>query len=171
MLISRAARGDFAPLIQLVQGQGPELVAEGLYLSVTCPEGALRIAPAEIGAATRGSSSFGRYRIDQQIKACRLWTQARPDPALLSPVSANTPVLFLAGGHDATAPPFWARQIAARLPNSRVVVIEPMTHLPVGLENMDCPDRIMDAFFERGSAEGLDTSCVATMRPPPFAVR
>ncbi len=166
-LISRTARQDYAPLIKLVQAQGPEPEAEGLYLSITCPEATLRIRPDEIAPATR-SSSFGRYRIDQQLAACRLWAPARPSPRLLTPLRSNIPVLLLAGGRDATTPPSWARQVSAGLPNSRVVIIEAMSHLPVGLDHLDCLDRLADAFFAKGSAEGLDTACVATMTPPAF---
>jgi pimeloyl-ACP methyl ester carboxylesterase len=167
VLINHAARGDYAPLIKLVQAQGPEPEAEGLYLSITCPEATLRIRADEIGPATR-SSSFGRYRIDQQVAACRLWARSTPSARLLTPLVSDTPVLLLAGGRDATTPASWAWQVSAGLPNSRVVIIEPMSHLPVGLDHMDCLDRIMDAFFAKRSADGLDTSCVATMAPPAF---
>jgi len=52
-----------------------------------------------------------------------------------------------------------------------VVIIEAMGHLPTGLDHLECLDRIADAFFAKGSAQGLDTSCVATMTPPPFATQ
>jgi pimeloyl-ACP methyl ester carboxylesterase len=169
-LISRTARADYAPLIEMVRAQGPEPEADGLYLSITCPEATRRIRPDEIGPATRGSA-FGRYRIDQQIAACRLWTPAKPSAQLLTPLKTSVPVLLLAGGRDATTPPSWARQVSAGLPKSRVVNIEAMSHLPIGLDHLDCLDRLADAFFAKGSAEGLDTTCVATMSPPAFATR
>jgi len=75
---------------------------------------------------------------------------------------------LMSGGRDATTPTAWAEAVAAVLPRSRVVIIPAMTHLPVGLANMVCLDRIMDAFFAKGSAEGLDISCIETMTPPPF---
>ena len=167
LLISRAAAGDFGPFLKSVQSQGPEPEADGLYLSVTCPEATRRIRAGDIDRATAGTA-FGRYRIDQQIAACRLWTPSRADPALLTPVRAVAPVLLMSGGRDATTPTAWARAVAAGLPRSRVVIIPAMTHLPVGLANMACLDRIMDAFFAKGSAEGLDVSCIETMTPPPF---
>jgi pimeloyl-ACP methyl ester carboxylesterase len=168
LLISHAAARDYAPLAQAVRSQGADPGADGLYLSVTCPEGTRRIQSNEIEPATRGSD-FGRYRIDQQIVACRLWPRATPDPRLLTQVRANIPVLLLSGGRDATTPSAWARRVAATLGNSRVVIIPAMTHLPAGLDNMECLDRMMDAFFATASARELDTSCVATMSPPPFA--
>jgi pimeloyl-ACP methyl ester carboxylesterase len=167
LLISRMARGDYGPLTKLVQSQGAEPEADGLYLSITCPEGTRRIRADEIAPAVRGSS-FGRWRIDQQIAACGRWAPAKANPALLTPVRSQTPVLFLAGGRDATTPVFWARKVAAGLPNSRIVVIGPASHLPVGLTNIECLDRIADAFFAKASAQGLDTSCIGTMKPPPF---
>ena len=168
-MISRAARDDYGPFVKAVEAQGAEPEAEGLYLSVTCPEATRRIRPSEIRRAVAGAS-FGRYRIDQQIAACRLWATAKPQPALLAPLRSDIPVLLLSGGRDATTPTAWARRVAAGLPNSRTLVFEHMTHLPVGLDNMVCVDRIMAAFFSRGSAEGLDASCRASMTPPPFVV-
>jgi pimeloyl-ACP methyl ester carboxylesterase len=170
LLISRAAEDDFGPFLKLVQHHAPELKADGLYLSVSCPEGTRRISEADVRQATAGIS-FGRWRIDQQVAACRLWPPADPNPALLTPVKSDLPVLFLAGGRDATTPVKWANDIAAGLPHSRVVVIEPGTHLPIGLSNIVCLDRIADAFFAKGTADGLDTACVATMKPPPFKLK
>ena len=169
LMISRTARGDFSLLATAVKAQGPEPESEGLYLSVTCPEMTRRIRPAEIAPAV-AASSFGRYRIDQQIAACRLWPSGRPAPRLATPVKSAIPALLLSGGRDATTPTAWARRIAAGLPNSRIVVFENMTHLPVGLDNMVCVDRIMDAFFEGPTAQDLDTRCRDSMTPPPFAV-
>lgn len=168
-LISRAAAGNFDPFLKLVDHHGAELEADGLYLSVTCPEATRRLTEADITRATTGVS-FGRWRIDQHVAACTVWPQVAPNPALLTPVSSNVPVLFLAGGRDSVTPAKWAYAIAARLPHARVVVIEPLSHAPIGLSNLGCLDSMMDAFYAKASAEGLDTSCVATMKPPPFRI-
>jgi pimeloyl-ACP methyl ester carboxylesterase len=166
-MIHSAAGGDFAPFLASVRGGVRELEADGLYLSVTCPEDTRRITPSEIEREA-AHTSFGRYRIDQQTAACRWWAPAVANPAILTPVRSNVPVLLMSGGRDATTPTAWARAIAARMPRSRVVVIAAMTHLPDGLANMECLDRIMDGFFAKASVDGLDTSCLATMTPPPF---
>jgi len=165
LIVSHAARGDFAPFLKAAGGGEPE--ADGLYLSITCPEATRRIRPEEIGPATAGAA-FGRWRIDQQRIGCGAWAPATPDPRVLSPLRSRVPVLLLAGGRDATTPVAWAREVATGLPNGRVVVIGPMAHLPDGLANMVCLDRLMDAFFAKGSAGDLDVRCVATMTPPPF---
>jgi pimeloyl-ACP methyl ester carboxylesterase len=165
-----AAGGNFTPFLALFPKEQSQVIALGLYLSVTCPEGTRRIGPTEAAQETAGTS-FGRYRVDEQIAACRQWPAAHANPDLLTPLSSAIPVLLIAGGRDSTAPPAWARKVAATLPNSRVLEIEPLTHLPVGLSHMICMDQIMDAFYARGSAAGLDTSCIATMKPPPFVTR
>lgn len=169
LLISRTARGDFGPLVKSVEAQGAEPEAEGLYLSVTCPEATSRIRSAEIEPSVAGSS-FGRYRIDQQIAACRFWATSTPAPKSFVPLRSDIPVLLLSGGRDATTPTAWARRVAAGLRNSRILVFKYMAHLPVGLENIVCVDRLMDAFFSKASVQGLDASCSLTMAPPPFAV-
>jgi len=167
LIIHAAAREDFQPFLDSIRALGPEPEADGLYLSVTCPEATRRITPRDVAQAT-AHASLGRYRIDQQIAACRLWTPSVANAAVLGPVRADVPVLLLSGGRDATAPTPWARRIATRLKRGKVVVIGPMTHLPVGLSNMVCLDRIMDAFFSKASADGLDTACIASMKAPPF---
>jgi pimeloyl-ACP methyl ester carboxylesterase len=89
----------------------------------------------------------------------------------VGPPKSAVPVLFLAGGRDASTPPAWARKVAEGLPNSRVVEIPAMSHLPIGLDHIECLDLMADAFFAKGSAKGLDTSCMAGMTPPPFVTR
>lgn len=165
LLITRAAHGDFAPFVKAMGAGGADPITEGLYLSVTCPEATRRITERQIIDASAGST-FGRYRVDQQIAACRLWPGGATEPGA-APVG-RTPMLFLSGGRDASTPGTWARRVAAGFPNSRVVTIPAMTHLPVGLSNMICLDEVMERFFERGSVDGLDTGCIASMTPPPF---
>lgn len=169
LLIGRAAHGDYSVLAKAAGTLGPDPVAEGLYLSVTCPEATRRIRPTEIRRAVAGSA-FGRYRIDQQIAACRLWAPGVADSGSSAPVRSNLPVLLLSGGRDATTPTRWARKVAASLPNSRLLIVEYMTHLPVGLENMACLDHVMDAFFAKPYAKALNADCRRAMTPPPFAV-
>jgi hypothetical protein len=79
----------------------------------------------------------------------------------LGPGEEQAPMIWLEGGPGVPG--------TINLENSRVVIIPAMTHMPVGLDHMECLDRIMDAFFSTGSVRELDASCVAAMNPPPFA--
>lgn len=169
-VISHAAAGDYGPFVKAVGGEGrpsglPAL-AEGLYLSVACAEGTNAITDAEARRTPTGA--FGRYRIDEQRQACRLWgVGSTPPPALSGP--SDTAVLLLAGGRDQTAPPDWAAQVARDFPRGRLVVIAPMAHAIDGLENLDCFDVLAVAFLTSGKADELDLACLPRITAPPFA--
>ena len=171
-LVHRMAAGDFQPfLAPLLASPSASAIAEGLYLSLVCGEDTNRIEAGEIDAATTGTF-LGRYRVDEQVAACREWPAAAvtateaasPQPTL------EMPALLLAGTMDYVTPLSWARDIAADYPNSRVVPIEHLGHLPIGLEGMACYEDTITAFFRAGSAQSLDLSCIAKMTPPPFVL-
>jgi pimeloyl-ACP methyl ester carboxylesterase len=167
-IIHAAARDDFGPFIEAVGPGGSSPIAEGLYLSIECSESAPRIAEAEIPALTAGTF-LGRYRLDEQLAACRLWPTRKIDEAFFAPVSADVPALFLAGGRDHITPPRHAEAVAAGFPRSRVVIVEEMPHFPVAMTNLECLDAMLVAFFAAGDATEVDTACVASMKAPPFA--
>ncbi len=165
-LLREAARGRFAPILAAMQA-APDGTANGVLLSVTCAEDTAHIYEAEL--APLRETVFGDYRARQQIAACREWPVS-PVPLHRTFVARDVPVLLMAGGMDPVTPPRWAQDVAARLPNARVVVVPDLGHFPDGLSNMECYDRIINQFFEAGSAANLDLSCIATMQPPPFQV-
>ncbi len=163
-LLHEAAQGRFAPILAAMQPV-PDAAANGLLLSVSCPEDTLHITESEL-APLRGTV-FGDYRARQQIAACREWRL----PSMLRDgqfVMSDAPVLLMAGDMDHVTPVRWAQDVAIGMPHARVVVVPDLGHFPDGLSNMECYDRIINDFFEAGSAANLDLSCIATMRPPPF---
>lgn len=170
-LIHRAARGDFYPFFGVVSPDSgnPSPFAEGMYLSVTCPEATQRITSDEIENESAGTF-LGRHRVDEQVGACNEWGLAPRSDESLAPVSASIPTLLIAGGMDYVTPVAWAQQVSSRLTDSRVVVIDYLGHFPDGLANMECLDDLIRAFLRAGTTAGLDISCVETMTPPPFAV-
>lgn len=164
MVIARAAAGDISPLLKTARTGG---LAEGLYLSVACAEGTNWITDDQIGPSTDGTFG-GRYRVDEQRAACREWGVGKVRGDDLPPPSPDTPVLFLAGGRDQTTPAVWAGPIAMGYPNSKVVIIPPMAHGIDGVEGIDCFDSLALAFYAAPTEKAPDTSCLATMRSPPF---
>ena len=135
---------------------------DGMLLSVSCPEDTLHITEQERDAAAGGV--FGTYRLDQQIAACKAWSVPKRDMPREF-VKSPAPVLMMSGEMDGITPPEWADEIAARLPNARVVHIPGLGHFPDGLQHMECYDQIVAAFFEAGTAKGLDLQCLASMTP------
>ena len=164
-LLHEAALGRFAPMLAASGADpGPDLAANGLLLSVSCPEDTLHIAGPEVSAADH--TVFGAYRVRQQLTACKAW--GLPVVPRAGFVASEAPVLLIAGGMDHVTPVRAAEEVAAHLPNSRVVVVPALGHLPEGLSNMECYERIVHAFFIAGDAADLDLECLNTMHPPPF---
>lgn len=167
-IIHAAAKGDFTPFLDAVApGGGPPMIAEGLYLTIECSESAPRIAESAIPAATAGTF-LGRYRIDEQLGACRAWPLREIDESFFAPVRSDVPALFIAGGRDHVAPLRYTEAVASGFPNSRVVVVEEMPHFPIAMSNLGCLDAMLLAFYAVGDAAAVDTACAATMKAPPF---
>ena len=98
-----------------------------------------------------------------------MWPQGKIPANFLEPVSSKVPVLILSGNFDPVTPPKYGEEVARSLPNSRRVVIPQAGHIPDGLTDPGCPDRIILEFMDKGNARDLDTSCVERMAAPPFA--
>jgi pimeloyl-ACP methyl ester carboxylesterase len=166
-LIHAAAGGDFAPFMKAVGSGGSSMIAEGLYLSVECAESAPRITETDIAASSTGTF-LGRYRVDEQLGACRRWPRREIDEAFFEPVTSEVPVLFLAGGRDHVAPPRYTEAVARGFSRSRIVLIEEMPHFAVAMSNLECLDAMLLEFYASADAGDVDTSCVASMKAPSF---
>jgi pimeloyl-ACP methyl ester carboxylesterase len=166
-VIHGMARGDFGPFLDRLSLDESSPLAEGLYLSVVCAEGTARITDADAAAAAQGTF-LGDYRVSQQRRACAEWPHAKLDASQLEAPHSATPVLFVNGTADYVTPPQVAERLASHLARSRVVLIDGLPHFPSGLSHMDCHTRLINAFFEDPDPARLDTSCIATMKPPPF---
>jgi pimeloyl-ACP methyl ester carboxylesterase len=174
-IIHRAAQGDFTPFLKIAIHDDPPStasdfsIADGMYLSVTCAEDVPLIDPKEAEQLNR-DTFFGNYRVIQQRRACRHWARAALPAGYDKPVASDAPVLIFSGYMDPVTPPEWGAEVASHLPNSKHVVIRHHAHVPVGLTNIECLDKVTLEFLERGSVNNLDTSCLDQMLPPPFFV-
>ena len=81
---------------------------------------------------------------------------------------SDVPLLLVSGPYDPVTPPRFAAEVARQLPHAVELTIPDGHHGPGGLSHSECFAGIAARFFERDSADGLDTSCVATMVRPPF---
>ena len=170
-LFHRAASGDWAPLAEAAIARRRQTMTPGsigLYLSVTCAEDLPGIDPEEASRGAHGTF-LGDYRYREQRAACGRWVAAAVPDGYHEPVASDAPVLLLSGALDPVTPPDAAAQVAARLKNSLHVVVPAGAHGFGGLRGEDCLRRLQADFIERGAVAGLDTSCVADVRPPPFA--
>ena len=68
------------------------------------------------------------------------------------------PTLVMSGEVDPVTPPVWGEQIAKHLSNAKHIVMPGTGHTAGGT---GCGMRIIRNFIDKGTTEGLDTSCVA----------
>jgi pimeloyl-ACP methyl ester carboxylesterase len=167
-IIHQAAHGDWAPFLRdAITPSVSDFIADGMYLSVTCAEDVPFIDQAEAARMNAGNP-FGNYRVFQQTRACRMWPRGQIPANFRDPVSSNGPVLIFSGKMDPVTPPQRGEEVAHYLPNSRHVIIPEGGHGPFGLTNVECVDRIIIEFMDKGDAKNLDVTCIDRMAPPPF---
>jgi pimeloyl-ACP methyl ester carboxylesterase len=171
-LIHRARHGDFGPFLEaalpgeLRMFEEPFL-AEGLYLSVTCAEDLPFVDVDASERANRGTW-FGNYRVEQQARACGMWPRASIPADFHEPLRSNIPVLMISGRLDQVTPPHWADEAAARMTNTRHIVLWHGAHVPAGLSNFECLDGIMSEFIQTADPGSPDDACTVEMLPPAF---
>ena len=173
LIIHLAAQGNFVPLTEAALRFRKLLVAtgfNGMYLSVTCAEDLPWIKPGE-GERMAANTFLGDYRLRQQREACALWPRATIAKDYSDPVRSDVPVLILTGELDPVTPPSNGDAVAKALKNSLHIVVPHGAHGLGGLENIDCILRLTAEFVERGSTQGIDTSCVKTIRRKGFALK
>ena len=171
LYVHAAAAGDFQPL-----GDTAALFArfaggmsDGFFLSVTCAEDVPFIGAEEAASAARGTF-LDDFRIRAQQAACREW-KVKPAPAAeLAPVTSDVPTLLVSGERDPVTPSRWGDEVARTLPNAVHVIVPDGGHGFEGMNGGECVERLLDELVEKGAARGLDTSCVAKIERPPFAL-
>ena len=166
-LIHHAAAGNLGPLIgtafQIVL-QIDNKIARGMQFSVICAEDAPYITETDVKESSAGSF-YGDARVRPTLRACGEWGVPKSPRTFLDPVKSTAPVLLIAGDIDPVTPPWLAEQAARTLPNSRVVIVKNATH-----SSYDCVEAMVADFLDKGTTQGLDTSCSEQIKRPPFAI-
>jgi hypothetical protein len=75
---------------------------------------------------------------------------------------------MISGERDPATPPSYAERAARTLKRARRVVVPDGSHYLEGMRGTDCVDGLIAAFLDAGTAEKLDTACVARMQRPDF---
>ena len=168
-IIAAAEKDDFQSMLALAsaaEGRGETNMSIGMQLSVLCAEDAPKNTPDEL-AKEAASTLFGKYVMNVQTAACDFWPRGKVDASFYEPVQSNIPTLVMSGELDPVTPPTWGEQVARTLPNSQHVVMPGTGHTPGG---SGCGQRIMYNFIDAGTTQGLDTTCTARVKRPPFFV-
>jgi pimeloyl-ACP methyl ester carboxylesterase len=158
------AEKNYAPLITQAYLMDAKIY-DGMFYAVTCTEDAplISVTKAQQDGVV---STFGDQTL-AFMDVCKSWPKGNPPPVLRAPVASDVPVLILSGQADPITPPWHAEHLLASLPNSLQLIFSGTGH---GNATDDCAARILDKFLDGATIQGLDTSCVKTVMPPPFFV-
>jgi pimeloyl-ACP methyl ester carboxylesterase len=167
--VHQAAEGNWTPLALPAFGDALNLssMAAGLHQSVTCAEDLPFIQDKEIAPAVAGTL-LGDFRVRREKAACEGWPVRDLGPDLHAPVVSDVPSLLISGERDPATPASGGERVARSLQRARHLVIADGGHGAEGMLGQNCIFSLITAFIEAGTADRLDTSCVAGMRRPDF---
>ena len=163
--IHKAAQGDLAPLVQMSIERRLDITEGldwGMDFSVTCAEDLPFITEEMIRKWTPGTY-LADYRIRQQKAVCEVWPRGKVPANVHEPVRSDVPALLISGERDPVTPPEFAEEAARFLTNHLHVVIPRGSHASADGE---CTDNLIRDLLDRGSIQGLDPSCAATLYGP-----
>jgi len=165
-IIHRAYAGDFIPFETMAIRYNPGVtLARGMYLTVTCSEGVPFISDKEMTDEAR-ATFVGEGRVKAHRRACQEWPHEAVPRSFIDPVRSDRPVFMFSGDVDGSTPPWFAEGAVKYLPHGRQVQARYYGH------QLDSPClwRVLSEFVAKGSGDGLDVSCAAEIRRPPFAL-
>jgi pimeloyl-ACP methyl ester carboxylesterase len=183
--IAAAARNDNAPLARLLEtaghGEGEEEDFDTpLYYATTCEEQLFpwsraaepkaRIAQATAAAKALPASAFAPFTaadaIDlSDVDACAYWPYTTPAPAVDEASLPNVPTLIVSGADDLRTPTANAREVAAQISDSHLLVVPYTGHSVLTQEQTSCASEALQALFAAKAIE----PCRAA--PPPASLR
>jgi len=192
--VAALARHDPAPLARLVQALGPnegEGEAEGsedydtpLYYATTCEEQdfpwsralapSARIAQAVAAAKALPASTFAPFTAANalalsNIEACAHWPFTTPAPAVEDAPLPNVPTLILSGADDLRTPTVNAREVAAQIPDSHLLVVPGAGHSVLTDEPTPCAHEALEALFVNAPVQACAPAPTpAILRPAPL---
>ena len=168
--VESASGGNFEPFVAMnfsLTRWSVETMSLGMTISVLCAEDLPRIDRTEVPGETRGTF-VGAFMVDAWARTCDEWPRAELPRGYAERVSIQVPTLLLSGNLDPVTPPQWGEMARENMPRSLHLVVPGAAHnvSPVG-----CVPDLMATFLDRGTAEGLDASCVRANAASPFFVQ
>lgn len=165
-IVEHAERNDFQGMLALamINSGLADNMALGMQLSVICAEDYPRITQAEV-ARQSGTTVFRGHLMETRMKACEFWPKGTVPAGFYDPVQSKVPTLILSGELDPVTPPEWGALAAKTLPNSRHLIAPGTGH---GVIGTSCGMRIVRDFIDKGTADGLNDSCLKALKRPPF---
>lgn len=158
-VIDEASAGRYAPLLGQAQFVVSDLVEQingGMSASVLCTDDAdlLRERPQD------DDTVLGGGMVRAARLACRVWPHRRRADDFHAPFVSALPALLLAGEFDPVTPPRYGGEIAADLPNSRLLVAAGEGHAVLGA---GCMPKLVGRFVEQLAPARLDARCLQAL--------
>jgi pimeloyl-ACP methyl ester carboxylesterase len=164
-LFQQCAEGYFAGLVAVaypVARQIEGAIARGMNFSVVCAEDIPFLGEDEVAAMHGTRYGDARARAYQRLGT--LWPRATVEARVHEPVTSSVPVLLVSGEADPVTPPRLAAEALTHLPHGRQLLVPHMGH---SFQD-PCVERLVADFVHAGSADGLDVTCLASVKRPPF---
>jgi pimeloyl-ACP methyl ester carboxylesterase len=172
--VHSAANGDTAPFARLLhdfaeRGEGGEAESPSesfdtpLYYATSCEEElfpwnrssspAARLAEAVARIRGLGASRIAPFAVSNvlalsDMPACAFWPYTTPAPAPVQEPFPSVPTLILSGADDLRTPTANAREVAAQIPGSQLVVVPEVGHSVLGSDLSGCASRALQALFK-----------------------
>jgi pimeloyl-ACP methyl ester carboxylesterase len=164
-LLTALRQGDTG-IIDLFADQALPLLlgaAEGMSASVQCSDRAA--FPDDLDLVLAERPELGSL-LGIGAWSCARWDVDPAAPGFNEPVSVDVPALVLADEYDPITPPADSRAVADALPDATFVHFPGLGHGAV-FSHL-CPEAVYTSFLADPAAP--DTSCVAAMGPPAWAL-
>jgi pimeloyl-ACP methyl ester carboxylesterase len=187
--VRAAAHGDMAALARLLQRAGssgeddePESPEESfntpLYYATTCEEGLFpwsraaspkrRLSEASAAILALGARAFAPFTAASALElsdmpACAFWPFTTPAPVARHAPFPSVPTLILSGAEDLRTPTANAREVAAQIPGSKLLVVPNVGHSVLGDDPTNCSLDALRALFA-----GTTIKTCAAAPPPPL---
>jgi pimeloyl-ACP methyl ester carboxylesterase len=192
--VRSAVHGDYAALARLLEraqtseegeAEGPpEGFDTALYYATTCEEGlfgwnraaapATRLAEAKAQIVALGRSAIAPFTLADalelsDIPECAFWPFTTPAPVAAQAPFPSVPTLILSGADDLRTPTANAREVAAQIPGSKLLVVPNTGHSVLDSDPTGCSsDALQDLFADR-PIRPCATATPALFRPTPLA--
>ena len=168
IIIDRAARGDFRPLMGVggFAGAAADTMTLGATLTIFCSEELARFTAEDLDRQ-KGPGLLGFQMVENLQTACEVWPKAPVPELYRQEIRVKAPALILSGDLDPITPPRWGERMVDHLPNSKHMVA-PATGHNVGPQG--CASELMRDFISSGSLDGIDGECLQEIKRPSFFV-
>jgi pimeloyl-ACP methyl ester carboxylesterase len=191
--VRSGAHGDMAALARLLRraasGEGSEVERPGesfdtpLYYATTCEEDLFpwsrasspsrRLAEAKAQIHALGVGAIAPFTQAEvlglsDIPACAFWPFTTPAPAVKDAPFPSVPTLILSGADDLRTPTANAREVAAEIPGSKLVVVPNVGHSVLSDDPTSCSSNALQALFVGKPTAPCSTAPPALLRPTPL---